>query len=155
MFCCSLPYFLYVHLHHSSKIISHQEVTHNTVETKGFLNQFPCSWKILIRTNNYESGSRRPKNLRILRIQNTAVLFWVADVYPAVDSVPAEENQTEQNAPPRVAEAEQSSATVHKNLFRIGDILVRIRIRGSEPLTNWSGCGSVPVPKSSVTFRMP
>jgi hypothetical protein len=38
----------------------------------------------------------------------------VADVYPAVDSVPAEENQTEQNAPPRVAEAEQNSATVHK-----------------------------------------
>ncbi len=36
--------------------------------------------------------------------------------------------------------------------IRIRDILVRIRILGSVPLTNGSGCGSVP--KSSVTFRM-
>ncbi len=42
-------------------------------------------------------------------------------------------------------------------VFRICDILVRIRILGSVPLTNGSGsgcrCGFVP--KSSVTFRMP
>jgi hypothetical protein len=38
----------------------------------------------------------------------------VANVYPAVDSVPAEENQTEQDTPPRVTEAEQNSAKVHK-----------------------------------------
>ncbi len=38
----------------------------------------------------------------------------MGDVYPAVDSVPAEENQTEQDTPPRVAEAEQNSATVRK-----------------------------------------
>ncbi len=35
------------------------------------------------------------------------------DVYPAVDSVPAEENQTQQDTPPRVAEAGQNSAKIH------------------------------------------
>jgi len=34
------------------------------------------------------------------------------------------------------------------------DILVRIRILESVPLTKGSGCGSGSVPKSSVTFRM-
>jgi hypothetical protein len=44
----------------------------------------------------------------------------------------------------------------HGSVFRIRDILVRIRMRipilGSISLTNGSGCGAVP--KSSVTFKM-
>jgi hypothetical protein len=47
----------------------------------------------------------------------------VGDVYPAVNSVPAEENQTEQDTPPRVAEAEQNSATVHKQKMKISNFI--------------------------------
>jgi hypothetical protein len=45
----------------------------------------------------------------------------MVDVYPAVDSVPAEENQTEQDTPPRVTEAGQNSATVHKQRKKISN----------------------------------
>jgi hypothetical protein len=46
----------------------------------------------------------------------------------------------------------QRKVVQFKAVFRIRDMLVRIRILGTLPLTNRSGCGSVP--KSSVTFRM-
>jgi hypothetical protein len=59
---------LTLHLHHSSKIKSHREVTNS--RNKGFSSFFLLvRGRILIRTNKY--GSRRPKNIRIQRIQNT------------------------------------------------------------------------------------
>jgi hypothetical protein len=68
-----------IHLHHSSKIISHKEITKS--RHQGFPYYF---WSIIEGsvsaplTNRSGSGSRRPKNIRIRRIQNTgkSVFFY-------------------------------------------------------------------------------
>ncbi len=71
-FFCLLPYFMKVYLHHSSKIISHKEVTKSRI--KGFSYYFSLIMEgsgihTVPLTNG--SGSGMPKTLRIIRIRYT------------------------------------------------------------------------------------
>jgi hypothetical protein len=73
--CFSLSFYAYsflkVHLHHSSKIKTHKEVTKVSRFFFIFCLLMEGSGSVGI---NFGSGFRRPKNIRILRIRNIGLL---------------------------------------------------------------------------------
>ncbi len=70
-------YFLKVHLHQSSKIKSHKEVTKQTVQIKVFLTYFARWWKDLDRDREVQNlRIREVQNLRIREVQNLRIL-WI------------------------------------------------------------------------------